>query len=563
LYHIYLYTEETSANWFNIEVAELSGADSFQMSIIYSHHYDNTTTNRYFAIDNIQLANKPYVEEVVYTFEDQAHIDWVHTNNQVLPNGWTREDEDYISSMQLSDAGSYSLWIGNTSSHTIPLLDSTFSPTEWNPFDLQYLKWQIAFNDKYDTIKVIVSGLADTGWTPWTAVKTYDRITTPTYSGFDSVDLSGSFAQCSRLSVGFIYFSTINNGAMVVDNISLNMREGTDASIVGGDDPVNSMFVDPGTYPVKATFKNNGTNTANFTAKATVVDITDGSILLNEEVTINNLVYHDSTIIDFGDFTLVNEHEYVKTVVIDYPGDHNNSNDTLENIIHCGNPNWVPLADIPISLSGACSWRDEQIIHIFGDEKHLSYNIENNVWTVEGDLPFEIKDAHCAVSNNLVYVVGDFKDNEGKMLIFNIENSTYSTVDLPDGIVNPSVVSVYGTGDDGYIYLIGSDLKNRPKTYLYDDINNSYLYASLVPSGFSSGIASTSKDNIVLAGGNMVGSNFYIGKPNLASPTIINWTVQYISPVGNIKNASGAALGDFLLIAGGKQTLCRRGCIYF
>lgn len=550
---VYLYTIETNANWFNIEVPTLEGSDSFQMAIIYTHHHDNTTTNRYFAIDNIQLANKPYIEEIVYSFEDLAHIDWVHTNNAVLPNGWTRAVDNYISALEVSNAGDYSLWIGNTSSHTVPLLDSTFSPTDWNPFDLQYLKYSIAFNNNYDTIKVIVSGLVDTGWTDWTAVKTYERATTPNFWGVDSVDLSGSFSQCSRLSVGFVYFSTIDNGAMVVDNISLNMRQGKDASIVGGDDPINGMFVDPGNYPVKATFKNNGTNTANFTVKAIVVDITDGSIMMNEEVDINNLLYLDSTIIDFGNFTLTNEHEYIKTIVVDYPGDHIKSNDTLENIIHCGNPNWVQLPDMPIALSGACSWKDEEDnIHVFGDTKHLSYNITNNVWTVEGDLPFEISNAKCAVSNKKVFVVGDFQDNEDKMLIYDIENETYSTVDLPDGVVDPSVVSVYGVGDD-YIYIIGSDLKDRPKTYVYDDINNTYLYASLVPYGFSNGIASTSNGNIVLAAGNLVGSNFYIGKPNLASPTIVNWTTEYHSPVGNIDNASGGALGDFLLVTGGKK----------
>lgn len=549
----YMYTANTAANWFYQEIPELADADSVQVGVIYIHR-DGTTDTRFFGLDNVWLLNRPYVDEINWNFEDQSKWDWIHTVTNNWPNGWNIEDDDQVSSLELDYAGNYSAWIGNTSSHNVPLVDTIISPAEWNPIDLQYFVWGIGFNNQYDSIKVLISGMKEGVWSPWHTVKTYLRATTPSFRALDSADVSDSFANASKIEVAFVYYSRLNYGACVIDNIRLYSSESKDAFVVGGDPNIQGEFLPSGSNEVAATVRNNGTQTANFTVKAQVTDINNGSVLMDEIRTVSNLAYLDSAVIDFGNITLSEDRHYVKKIIIEYPGDQNPSNDTSVYSIRCVLPSWEKIADMPVSVSGPVPWFDENgDLNVFGDTVHMKYDENGNTWTVEASIPYRITEAQGVVTSDRIYIRSEDPALENKLVIFDKITGGFETADMPENVVSPTLAGFSGIGGD-YLYVVESDLSGKPLCFLYDENSGEFIGATPLPGGFEGGTAVGMKDGIVFAGGDIYGGNVYFGRVNPASPVVINWQTDYRTPLINRQGISAGSSGSFMLFAGGKDS---------
>ncbi len=555
------YTTRTYPNWFYKEIPSIEGADSFQIAVIYIHR-DGTSTDRFMGFDNMMLSNRPYITEVGWNFENNTNIDWVHTNNNTWPNGWQRRSSSTVSSLRVPNDGSYSMWIGRLSSHNVPLIDTTFSPATWNPVNVKDLIYGIGFNNQYDSIVIIMSGY-DTAWSDYFEINRYERSTTNSFVGYDTVDIS-AFTNYARVELGFIYYSSINNGAAVIDNIALYTSDALDALVIQPGAENLSVFASAGNYPIEAKVFNAGTSTANFTVKANVLDITTNSLLLDETVEVKDLIYGDSITVGFGNVDLIESHKYIKKIILNYPGDEKPANDTLVSTIICGDPKWVSAANMPVELSGACAWFDEEgLLHVVGDSLHLIYNKTYNAWTYGNPLPYDLISGKCAVSFDEVYIVGEFRNQEDIMIVYNTTNDNYQVVDIPEDIENPSIVCVSGAGDN-YIYLIQSEIVERPICYFYDQLSNSFYNTSLLPSSYSGGVSGSAGGKILLAAGDKIGSNFYIGDINPASPSIINWVTEWNTPVKALYNSSGAGGGNYLVVAGGEVdgVLTANACLY-
>ncbi|MGC9366196.1 MAG: FlgD immunoglobulin-like domain containing protein [bacterium] len=547
-----MYTERAYPKWYYEDIPSLDEADSFQMAVVYIHT-DGTSDDRFFGIDNIRLTSRPFITEIGWNFETSTQYDWVHTNNNNWPNGWEIRSSSTISSLSLPNDGYRSIWIGNTSSHSIPLVDTTFSPADWNPIDVQYLKYGIAFNDRYDSIKVLLSGTQDSVWSEWHELKKYEVGSTPTYKDYDSVDIS-TYENYSRIALGFAYYSSMNYGAMVIDNITVVSAEQTDALVaLPPEAGQQNQFTSAGTYSVSAEIINAGTNPASLTATAMIQDLTDGTIMLEEELDFSNIQYLDTVQANFGSVDLVNGHRYLKKVLIDYPGDNNNGNDTLISVIWALTPVWARIADMPVELSGACTWFDRDgLMHVYGEDVHLLYNPQENSWSYANPLPLKLTSGKSAIANDQVIITGDFDGQKEVMLIYDMTTDASQIIQLPEDIQEPTVVAINGNGDD-YIYIIPNENINLPNCYLYEPLSSSFIPCSGLPSGYYRGVAGYSNDRILLSGGDVNGYNFYIGEVNPASPSLINWRTEYKSPVGITSNAFGTSAGDYFLIAGGTK----------
>lgn len=549
----FFYTARTNANWFYKEISQLEGADSVQVGVIYIHR-DGTSDTRFFGIDNVWLLNRPYVDEINWNFEDQSKWDWVHTVTNNWPNGWNIRDEGTVSSLELDYAGNYSAWIGNTSSHNVPLVDTIISTAEWNPIDLQYFVWGIGFNNQYDSIKVLMCGMKEGVWSPWFTVKTYLRATTPSFRALDSADVSDSFASASKVEVAFVYYSRLNYGACVIDNIRLSSSESKDAFVSGGNPNIQGEFLPSGSNSVRATVKNNGSITANFTVRAVITDIGNGSVLMNETRDIASLAYLDSAVLDFGDVSFVEDHHYVRKIIIEYPGDENPGNDTSITSIRCFSPSWEKMADMPAAVSGAVAWFDEEgDLNVFGDSLHMVWDAGENSWSVKGYIPYRIQNAQGVRTTDRIYIWTDEPNLRDKLIVFDKLSGVFGTVDLPSGIASPTIAGFSGVGGD-YLYVTESDLTGKPACYLYDENGERFMPATPLPGGFEGGTAVGTKDGVVYAGGDIYGGNVFFGKVNPASPTVINWSTDYMTPLIGKEGVSGGSSGRFIVFAGGRNT---------
>ncbi|KQC13270.1 MAG: hypothetical protein APR63_09000 [Desulfuromonas sp. SDB] len=548
----YMFTERSYPNWYYKDLPDLAGADSFQMAVIYIHR-DGTSYDRFFGIDNIMLSNRPYITEIGWNFENNTNVDWTHTNGNLWPNGWQNRSSSTVSSLSLPSDGSYSMWIGNASSSTTPLVDTTFSPADWNPINVKYMRYGIGFNNNYDSIKVILSGYSVSGWSEWFELKTYYPLITPAFVGWDSVDVS-AYAAYSKIDIGFCFYeNTSSHGAAVIDNITLFSADETDALVAPPEPGNENIFAPAGNHEITSMVINSGTSTADFTVNAILVDMVTGDVILDESYNVTNLHYEDSLNINFGSVVLESDHIYQKKVLIDYPGDQNCHNDTAVSMIRCQSPQWVRLADIPTPVSGGCSWIDEDdYIHVYTDTLHYVYNPGTNTWSEDTPPPLELLSGNCTVANEQVFIVGEFRNQEEVMLIYDQSSDNYQTVELPEGMTSPTVISTTGWGND-YVYVIEGDLDHYPKCYLFDQNTQTFMIANPVPGGFSQGVASQIDGKILLAAGNNLGHHFYIGEVNPASPTLINWSTDYRSPVGRTNQAFGGGTGTFFLVAGGEK----------
>ncbi|MBN1150022.1 hypothetical protein JXA84_02245 [candidate division WOR-3 bacterium] len=550
---VYFYTTNTNPNWFYQEILQLFGADSVQVGVIYTHR-EGPSYDRFFGIDNVWLLNRPYLEEVVWNFEDQAKWDWTHTVSVNWPNGWNIRDEGTVSSLELDNAGNYSAWIGNTSSHSTPLVDTIKSPAEWNPVDLQYFVWGIGFNNAYDSIKVLMCGLKEGSWTAWQEIKTYYRATTPSFRALDSADVSDSFANASKIEVAFAYYATQNYGACVIDNIYLSSSVDKDAFVGGGDPNIQGVFQPAGSSSIREVVKNNGTQTANFSVRAVVTDINSGSVLMNETRDVTGLSYLDSVIVDFGDVDLVEDHHYIKKIIIEYPGDANPHNDTSIYSVRCVTPSWEPIADMPIAVAGPVSWIDDAgDVNVFGDTLHMKYDATGNVWSVVSSIPYKITDAQGVSATDKVYMLSSDSSLAGKLIIFDKLTGSFQTQDLPNTVNSPVLAFFEGIGGD-YIYVIESNLTEKPSCYFFDENSEEFMLASPLPGGFEGGLSVSSREGIALAGGDIYGGNVYFGRVSAASPVVINWSTDYRTPLRNTGKISAGSSGSYMVFAGGQSS---------